>query len=116
VEVRKNISVKNLILDDDSEFVWLLIRRVELLLLPVCTCILFSEGNGVSISMIGQIWEHIVGQLSLNVWRSLGFCIEKVEQITERIVYRRKMNMTAVVCAAYALDPCFEGKLLTPLE
>jgi len=26
------------------------------------------------------------------------------------------MNMTPVVCAAYALDPRFEGKLLTPEE
>jgi len=116
VEVRKNLPIKKLILDDDGENFWLLTRRVELLLLPVCTGILFCEGDGVSISVMGHIWGHIMAKLSLNALSNLGFGTDEIEEISERVVSRRKMNMTPVVCAAYALDPRFEGKLLTPEE
>jgi len=107
--VRQNLPVKKIILDDDGEDFWFLTRRVEVLLLPVCTGILFCEGDGVSISVMGHIWGHIMANLSLNALTSFGCGTEEIENITERVVFRRKMNMTPVVCAAFFLD--LRGKI-----
>jgi len=107
VDVRKNIFVKKLILDGDGENLALKMSGGVAVIASMYGIFLFGEGDGVSISIMRHIWGHILDQLSLNVLTSLGFCTQEVEQITERIVYRRKMNMTAVVCAAYALDARF---------
>jgi len=106
VDVLKNISVKKLILDGDGENLAFNTSGGAAVIASMYG-IFFGEGDGVSISIMRHIGGHIVDQLSLNVLTRFGLCTEEVEQITERIAYRRKMNMTAIVCAAYALDSRF---------